>query len=180
MQSQRACLVINPRDGQNLAKLPAILAVFSAAGWHTDVVLKEYGGHAMELATEAASKGYDIVRGYGGDGTLNQVVNGLMNGKKKKQSLVGVLPGGTANVWATEMSVPSDPVKAALTLVSSEARKADVGHVEVTSLTFLSPPQGNEEQPPNSGYSGYNSSGKKGNICCESQASFYVDGRSGN
>jgi len=41
MQSQRVCLVINPRDGQNLAKLPAILAVFSAAGWHTDVVLKE-------------------------------------------------------------------------------------------------------------------------------------------
>ena len=148
MQSQRACLVINPRDGQNLAKLPAILAVFSAAGWHTDVVLKEYGGHAMELATEAARKGYDIVIGYGGDGTLNQVVNGLMNGKKKKKSLVGVLPGGTANVWATEVSVPSDPVKAALTLVSSEARKVDVGHVEVTTLTFLATPQGNEEQPP--------------------------------
>ena len=148
MQSQRACLVINPRDGQNVAQLPAILAVFSAAGWHTDVVLKEYGGHAMELATEAANKGYDIVIGYGGDGTLNQVVNGMMNGKQKKQSLVGVLPGGTANVWATEVSVPSDPVKAALTLVSSEAPKADVGHVEVTTLTFLSTTQGNEEQPP--------------------------------
>jgi YegS/Rv2252/BmrU family lipid kinase len=148
MHSQRACLVINPRDGQNLAKLPAILAVFSAAGWHTDVVLKEYGGHTMELATEAARKGYDIVIGYGGDGTLNQVVNGMMNGKKKKKSLVGVLPGGTANVWATEVSVPSDPVKAALTLVGSEARKADVGHVEVTTLTFLATTQGKEEQPP--------------------------------
>jgi len=147
MQSQRVCLVINPRDGQNLAKLPAILAVFSAAGWHTDVVLKEYGSHAMELATEAAIA-YDIVIGYGGDGTLNQVVNGMMNGKEKKKSLVGVLPGGTANVWATEVSVPSDPVKAALTLVSSEARKADVGHVEVPTLTFLATPQGNEEQPP--------------------------------
>ena len=142
MQNQRAYLVINPRDGQNLAQLPAILAVFSATGWHTDVVLKEYGGHAMELATEAASKGY------GGNGTLNQIVNGLMNGKQKKQSLVGVLPGGTANVWVTEMSVPSDHVKAALTPVSSEARKADVGHVEVTTLTFLATTQGNEEQPP--------------------------------
>jgi diacylglycerol kinase family enzyme len=120
MQSQRACLVINPRDGQNVATLPALLAVFSAAGWQTDVVLKEYGGHAMELATEAASKGYDIVIGYGGDGTLNQVVNGMMNGKQKKQSLVGVLPGGTANVWATEVSVPSDPVKAALTLACQQ------------------------------------------------------------
>jgi len=68
MHNQRVCLVINPRDGQNLAKLPAILAVFSAAGWQTAVVLKEYGGHMMELATEAARKGYDIVIGYGGDG----------------------------------------------------------------------------------------------------------------
>jgi acetaldehyde dehydrogenase (acetylating) len=50
MHSQRACLVINTCDGQNVAKLPAILAVFSAAGWHTDVVLKEYGCHAMESA----------------------------------------------------------------------------------------------------------------------------------
>jgi diacylglycerol kinase family enzyme len=147
MQSQRVCLVINPRDGQNVAQLPAILAVFSAAGWQTAVVLKEYGGHTMELATEAARKGYDIVIGYGGDGTLNQVVNGMMNGKQKKQSLVGMLPGGTANVWATEVSIPSDPVKAALTLLSSEARKVDVGHVEVTPLTFLATPQGNEQLP---------------------------------
>jgi diacylglycerol kinase family enzyme len=67
------CLVINPRDGQNVAKLPAILAVFSAAGWHADVVLKEYGGHTMELVTEAARKGYDIVIGYGGDGQYQKV-----------------------------------------------------------------------------------------------------------
>ena len=72
--------------GRTWLKLPAILAVFSAAGWQTDVVLKEYGGHAMELATEAARKGYDIVIGYGGDGTLNQVVNGMMNGKKKRRA----------------------------------------------------------------------------------------------
>lgn len=48
MQGQTACLVINPRDGQNVAKLPAILAVFSAAGWHADVVLKECGGHTVK------------------------------------------------------------------------------------------------------------------------------------
>jgi hypothetical protein len=45
----RVCLVINPRDGQNLSKLTAILAVFAAAGWKTDIVLKEYGGHTMEF-----------------------------------------------------------------------------------------------------------------------------------
>lgn len=157
MRNQRACLVINPREGQNLAKLTAILAVLSAAGWRTDVALKEYGGHSMELATDAARQGYDRVIAYGGDGTLNQVVNGVMNGKKKKKGIVGVLPGGTVNQWAAEVSVPSDPVKAALTLVSSEARKVDVAHVEVAALTFLptsSTTEGDQEQPPIQGMPG--------------------------
>ncbi|MGZ3646449.1 MAG: diacylglycerol/lipid kinase family protein [Ktedonobacteraceae bacterium] len=136
MNRQRVCLVINPRDGQNLSKLTGILAVFAAAGWKTDIVLKEYGGHTMELATNAATKGYDRVIAYGGDGTLNQVVNGLMNGKKHK-SIVGTLPGGTVNQWAAEVGIPQDPVKAALVLISSNVRSVDVARVDVTSLTIL-------------------------------------------
>ena len=154
MHIQRVCLVINPRDGQNLSKLTGILAVFAAAGWHTDIALKEYGGHTMELATKAARKGYDLVIAYGGDGTLNQVVNGAMNGKKQK-SIVGVLPGGTVNQWAAEVSIPQDPLKAALALVSSDVREVDVARVEVTSLAFLPTPQ--EDQQP----AGVGTQGKK-------------------
>ena len=101
----------------------------------------------MELAAGADKQGYDRIIAYGGDGTLNEVVNGVMQGKRPK-SIVGILPGGTVNQWAAEVGVPSDPVKAALALVSSDARKADVGHVKVASLTFLTATQGNEEQPP--------------------------------
>ncbi|HXL37381.1 MAG TPA: diacylglycerol kinase family protein [Ktedonobacteraceae bacterium] len=137
MHHQRVCLIINPRDGKNLSKLTAILAVFAAANWHTNIVLKEYGGHTTELATDAAQQGYDQVIAYGGDGTLNQVVNGLMNGKKRN-SVVGTLPGGTVNQWAAEVGIPEDPVKAALALVSSNVRKVDVARVDVTMLTFLS------------------------------------------
>jgi len=146
MHCKRAFLVINPRDGQNLIKLTNILAVLSAAGWHTDTAIKEYGGHTMELATKAAEQGNDLVIAYGGDGTLNQVINGVMNSKKQK-SIVSVLPGGTVNQWAAEVSVPPDPVKAALTLVSSDVREVDVARVEVTSLTFPSTTQV-EQQPP--------------------------------
>ncbi len=149
MSTQKACLVINPRDGQNVAKLTAILAVLEAAGWRTDVELKEYGGHSMELATSAARQGYDTVIAYGGDGTINQVVNGAMNGKKKKRSVVAVIPGGTVNQWAAEVGIPSDPVKAALAFVSSDARKVDIAHVAAASLTFLSPKQGDEDHPSN-------------------------------
>jgi YegS/Rv2252/BmrU family lipid kinase len=160
MRTRRACLVINPKDGQNLAKLNAILAVLAAAGWETDIALKQYGGHTMELATTAAKKGYDVVIAYGGDGTLNQVVNGAMNGKSHK-SLVGIIPGGTSNVWATEVGFPGDPVKAALTLASSEDRKVDVGRVDVKSLTFLPTTPGNDEQIASEGTSAAGAQVKK-------------------
>lgn len=174
MHIQRACLVINPRDGQNLSKLTAILAVFAAAGWHTDIALKEYGGHTMELATKAARKGYDLVIAYGGDGTLNQVVNGAMNGKKHK-SIVGVLPGGTVNQWAAEVSVPQDPLKAALALVSSNVRAVDVARVEVTSLAFL-PTTQQGQQPPLENQNGKKERREKGKTPSKARQHFLLMG----
>jgi YegS/Rv2252/BmrU family lipid kinase len=145
MKCKRACLVINPRAGQNIAKLTDVMAVLSAAGWKTDIAIKEYGGHTMELANKGAEEGYDLIIGYGGDGTLNNVVNGVMNAKGQ-HSIVGVIPGGTANVWASEVGIPVDPVKSSLMLVNSEARKVDIGHVEVESLTFPDTSAG-QQQP---------------------------------
>lgn len=145
MKGKRACLVINPHAGQNVTRITDLVAVLTAAGWRTEIAIKEYGGHSMELATRAAKADYDLVISYGGDGTLSQVLNGVMNAKGC-QSIVGVIPGGTVNVWAAEIGVPDDPVKAALTLVNSEARKIDIGHVEVQGLTFPGTAQEKEQQ----------------------------------
>ncbi|HCI82010.1 MAG TPA: diacylglycerol kinase, partial [Ktedonobacter sp.] len=134
MHVKKASLIINPRTGQNVAKITDVLAIFSAAGWKTDIALKEYGGQTMELANEAAQEKRNLVIAYGGDGTLNQVVNGVMN-TKGQHNIIGVIPGGTANVWAGEVGIPSDPVKAALTLVNSEARKVDIGHVAIDHIS---------------------------------------------
>ena len=153
MHCKKAGIVINPRAGENIAKLPDILAVLSAAGWKTAIAIKKYGGQTMELATEAAEKGYDLIIGYGGDGTLNQVVNGVMN-KKGQHNIVGLIPGGTANVWASEVGIPVDPVKASLTLVNSESRKVDVGHFEIESLTFPAIAGEDGEQPSNASANG--------------------------
>ena len=141
----QATLVINPRAGENLAKLPSVLAVLAAAGWNTKLALKEHGGQTKDLATKAAEMGYDLVVAYGGDGTLNQVVNGVMYAKGQ-HSIVGLIPGGTTNVWAGEIGVPGDPVKAALTLVDSEARKVDIGHVEVEGVAVPDAPQDEQRQ----------------------------------
>jgi YegS/Rv2252/BmrU family lipid kinase len=133
MKGKSALLIISPRQGKNVARLADVLAVLSAAGWKTDTALKQFAGHTMALAKEAAEAGYDLVIGYGGDGTLNQVVNGVMAAKRRR-SVVGLIPGGTANVWAHEIGLPDDPVKASLLLVNSEGRKVDLGHAGVDSL----------------------------------------------
>jgi len=135
MRRKRAFLVINPRAGQDMTRMADVIAVLSAAGWKTDNALVEYSGHSITLATRAAEEGYDLIIAHGGDGTINAVVNGVMK-CKGQQSIVGVLPGGTANQWATEIGVPLDPVKAALTLIESSPRKVDLGCMEVQGLTF--------------------------------------------
>jgi YegS/Rv2252/BmrU family lipid kinase len=145
MKRKRACVVINPHAGQNVTQIADLVAVLSAAGWSTDIVIKEYAGQSMELAARAAKANCDLVIGYGGDGTLNQVLNGVMI-PRNHSSIIGVIPGGTTNVWAAEIGVPDDPVHAALTLVNSEARKIDIGHIEVQGLSFPGTSQDDQEQ----------------------------------
>ncbi|MFL5625047.1 MAG: diacylglycerol/lipid kinase family protein [Ktedonobacteraceae bacterium] len=134
MHCKDTCLIVDLREGQDLAEISNMIAVLSAAGWKTDIALKVYSGEALKLARKAADQGYDAIIAYGGDGTLNQVINGVMNVGSK--SIVGVIPGGTANEWAGEISVPEDHVKAALTLVNSDVRKVDLGHVSVAGLSL--------------------------------------------
>jgi YegS/Rv2252/BmrU family lipid kinase len=135
MNGKTAYLIINPRLGKKIDALSAMIAVLSAAGWKTETAIKEFGGHTRKLARKAAEAGYDLVIGFGGDGTLNQVVNGVM-AAKRHGSIAGVIPGGTANVWAHEIGMSEDPVKASLLLINSEGCKVDVGHVAVDSLPF--------------------------------------------
>jgi YegS/Rv2252/BmrU family lipid kinase len=136
MKRTTACLVVHPRSGKNLARVADVVSVFTRAGWTTDVVVKESKGQTMELAARAAEAGYDFVIAYGGDGTLNHVVNGVLAFAGQRPAAVGVIPGGTANVWAAEVGIPSDPVRAAQMLVESDVRNVDVGHVGVESLTL--------------------------------------------
>ena len=138
MPNRKACIVVDLRTGQNVANIPDLIAVLAAAGWKTSIALKEYGGETFQLAQKAATQGYDLVIGYGGDGTLNDVVNGVMAAGGK--CLVGDIPGGTFNEWAGTISVPENPVKAALSIVDSDARKVDLGHVTVEGLTFPKQP----------------------------------------
>lgn len=134
MGGKKACLIVDLRTGEHVVKVPDIVTVFAAARWKTDVVLKMYSGETVKLAQKAARAGYDVVLGFGGDGTFNAVFNGVVSAGGK--SLVADIPGGTYNTWAGALGISTDPVKAALTIVNSEPRRIDLGHIEVDGLTL--------------------------------------------
>jgi diacylglycerol kinase family enzyme len=147
LRGKKAYVIINPRAGHNFTRIADVLAVLSAAGWKTDIAVKHYAGHAAELATVAAERDYDLVIAYGGDGTINHVVNGVMGAKgKKRRKVIGVIPGGTANQWASETSVPVDPVKAALAVLGSNVHTVDLGRLQVQAIQFPNQTQENQQQ----------------------------------
>jgi len=80
-------------------------------------------GAASELAKEATRKGVDIVLVCGGDGTINEVINGLAG----SQVSLGLLPGGTANILARDMGLPLNPVRAATELSSWSPHRIPLG-----------------------------------------------------
>lgn len=123
----RACLITNPKGGRGGIDLAPILPVLAAHGWEVTVRHKQGGGHATELAREAAEEGYDVVVAAGGDGTVGEVVDGLVG----TDVAVGVLPGGTANLWSKEIGVSGDLEQAALQLVGAQRRRIDVGRLTI-------------------------------------------------
>jgi len=79
-----------------------------------EVVETNRRGHATRFAHDAARRGVDVVIGYGGDGTLNEVATGIAG----TDSALGVLPGGSTNVFARTLGMPNDPLEAVEHLVN--------------------------------------------------------------
>lgn len=125
---KRALLLVNPvaRGSPSVEKLRLAVAWLEAQSWEAKLTLTERRGHAVELAAAAAAAGYDVVVACGGDGTINEVANGLAG----SDSALAVIRGGTANVWAKEVRIPRDPVEAVRLVVDGQRRRIDLGLAE--------------------------------------------------
>jgi YegS/Rv2252/BmrU family lipid kinase len=120
-----ALLIRNPVARRRLteAHLASIRQIARDAGWTLDVVATACAGDATRIAREAAGRGVDVVIVHGGDGTLNEAINGLAG----TDSAVAVLRGGTANIWAKETKGAKDPVRAMGAIVTGVRRRIDLG-----------------------------------------------------
>jgi len=90
-----------------------------------DIALTESIGHAATLAQGATA--YDVVVAAGGDGTVHEVLNGLMRIDPEHRPALGLLPTGSGNDTRRTLGIPDDLAQAALTLATGERRRFDVG-----------------------------------------------------
>lgn len=119
-------LIFNPRarNGRALSWIPQVKLWFEAAGIRVDMVVTERPGHAEVLARQAT---HPTVISVGGDGTLHEVVNGLISARS--EAILGVLPLGTGNDVVKMLGMPFQPEQAARFLLDSPVVAMDYGRV---------------------------------------------------
>ncbi|MGW3010279.1 diacylglycerol/lipid kinase family protein [Streptomyces sp. NPDC001219] len=111
----RALLVVNPAATTTSARTREVLTHALASDLKLEVAQTQYRGHARDLAQEATEAGEtDLVVALGGDGTVNEVVNGLLANGPDPDShpRLAVVPGGSTNVFARALGLPNDVVEA--------------------------------------------------------------------
>jgi diacylglycerol kinase family enzyme len=117
----RAVLIVNPNATSTTPAARDLLAHALESRVHLTVEHTDRRGHATDIARAAALDGVDVVIVHGGDGTVNEVVNGMLgtpgSSPPRHTPAVGVVPGGSANVFARSLGISPDPVEATNQLV---------------------------------------------------------------
>ena len=126
---KRVLLVSNAHAGSVSARAKEVISKALSADFKLEVTDTARRSHASELARDAVDRGFDAVVAFGGDGTINEVAQGLVD----TDVALGILPGGTTNVMARSLGIPSQPIDAtafvAAHLRADQKRRVPVGRV---------------------------------------------------
>src|SRR5215469_11803618 len=125
-----AVIIANPTSGNGGFPLQnrhfdETLAFLRKQGWKAEIWYTRSSGDGEKLAQKAVKQQVNLVIAAGGDGTINEIIQGLAG----SETALGVLPGGTVNVWARELGIPLDNAGARAVLVNGQARRIDLGCV---------------------------------------------------
>ncbi|MFI3134449.1 diacylglycerol kinase [Staphylococcus warneri] len=124
---KRARIIYNPTSGKELFKrmLPDVLIKLEKAGYETSAYATEREGDATLEAERALKQQYDILIVAGGDGTLNEVVNGIA--EQPNRPKLGVIPMGTVNDFGRALHLPNDIMGALDVIIEGHSTKVDIG-----------------------------------------------------
>lgn len=125
----RALLVVNPKATTTSARSRDVLAGALRSEVELEVGYTRRRGHAGPLAQEAAAAGVGLIVALGGDGTVNEVVNGLMAVDEKERPALAVVPGGSTNVFVRALGLPREWSEATGVLLQAlrEGRSRTIG-----------------------------------------------------
>jgi YegS/Rv2252/BmrU family lipid kinase len=124
--ARRLLVIENPAAGpRGRRRIEAVLAASRAEGSRLELARTARPGDAERWTREAATLPFDAIVVAGGDGTVNEVLNGL----DLDRQVLGVIPAGTANVLARELGLPSDAPSLARLLARGPVRRAHLGEV---------------------------------------------------
>lgn len=129
-------LIANPRAGSVSMRTKEVIVKALAADFKIEVHDTTARDHATELARDAVERGFDAVLAFGGDGTINEIAQPLV----ESDVALGFLPGGSTNVLARSLGFPRDPVEAtavcAARLRAGQTRRIGVGRIEERYFLF--------------------------------------------
>ena len=120
-------LIINLTAGGGKPRphLKTIFKYLKENGFNFKVSYTSHHGEAVELAQKAADNGAELIVSVGGDGTVNEIVNGIM--KSKNDPPLGIIPLGWANDFIKSTDIPSDIIEACKILIKGKTKKIDIG-----------------------------------------------------
>ena len=126
-------IIANPNagHGKGAKAIPEIQQELTRLGLDFDLIRTERVGHAIDLARAAALEGYEVIVAAGGDGTVNEVLNGLMEARaeSKNRPALGILSTGRGNDFAPCLDIPKDLPAAFQVLKEDQRRIIDIGCV---------------------------------------------------
>jgi len=127
-----ARLIVNPAAGagKTARHWPEIRSVLKQIGLKFEHDITEAPGHAIELVKSAVGKGYKLIVSVGGDGTINEVVNGLYVTGGLNDVAMGIIGTGTGGDYIRTIGVPRDYIQACERLMHPSMRVVDLGMVE--------------------------------------------------
>jgi YegS/Rv2252/BmrU family lipid kinase len=114
-------------NGKSGKKINQIIEVLNRKNILFEIELTKKRNHAVELAKNAADEGYEKIISVGGDGTLHEVVNGLMQSKNLQDVKLGILPEGGGNDYVKNFNMPDKIERCIEIFLNNHSKKVDVG-----------------------------------------------------
>ena len=137
----RGLLVVNPRATTTSTRVTDVIVNALSHELDLQVTMTTHRGHGFELGRSARAQGLDIVITLGGDGIVNEIVNGLLaDGVGDDVPILATVPGGSGNVFARALGIPVDAVEATGEILEAirDARTRTIGLGQVNGRWFTS------------------------------------------